>query len=301
MELLQQSLFIPCGEHRLHVRHIQPRVAVHGEPILMVHGAIENGRIFYTGSGKGLACFLARHGYRVYVADLRGRGLSTPAIAERADHGQHELITEDLPTLQAWIAARHPGQKVHWMAHSWGGVLMASTLVRFPALAAGVASLLFFGSKRGISVHGPERWFKVDLIWNRLAPWLARRRGFLAARRLKLGADDEPLRYLEETIPWVKCGPWQDPHDGFAYDEAASRVNWPPLWMISAKADKVLGHPTDVRRFGAEMGSLARHTRLGRDNGNRLDYDHINMLTAPQAAEDHFPAILSWLQQPSAP
>jgi hypothetical protein len=83
----------------------------------------------------------------------------------------------------------------------------------------------------------------VDLIWNRLAPWLARR-GFLAARRLKIGADDEPLRYLQETIPWVKCGPWQDPFDGFAYDEAASRVNWPPLWMISAKADKVLGHPS---------------------------------------------------------
>ena len=58
MELLQQSLFIPCGAHQLHVRHIQPRVAVHGEPILMVHGAIENGRIFYTESGKGLACFL---------------------------------------------------------------------------------------------------------------------------------------------------------------------------------------------------------------------------------------------------
>ena len=48
MELLQQSLFVPCGEHRLHVRHIQPGVAVHADPILMVHGAIENGRIFYT-------------------------------------------------------------------------------------------------------------------------------------------------------------------------------------------------------------------------------------------------------------
>mgnify|MGYP000054680651 FL=1 len=108
MELLQQSLFVPCGEHRLHVRHIQPGVAIHADPILMVHGAIENGRIFYTESGKGLACFLARHGYQVYVADLRGRGQSTPAIAERAGHGQHELITEDLPALQHWVAARHP-------------------------------------------------------------------------------------------------------------------------------------------------------------------------------------------------
>ena len=71
--------------------------------------------------------------------------------------------------------------------------------------------------------------------------------------------------------------------------------------MISAKADKVLGHPVDVRRFSDEMGSAARHTRLGRDNGNRLDYDHINMLTAPQAQEDHFPDILAWLRNPRLP
>ncbi|MGL4714442.1 MAG: alpha/beta fold hydrolase [Aeromonas sp.] len=298
MELLQQSLFIPCGGHQLHVRHIKPSVAIHGEPILMVHGAIENGRIFYTESGKGLACFLARHGYQVYVADLRGRGLSTPPIAEQAEHGQHELITEDLPALHHWLAERHGGFKVHWVAHSWGGVIMASTLVRFPALADQVASLLFFGTKRGVSVQHPARWLKVDLIWSLLAPWLARRRGFLAARDWKLGADDESLRYLQETIPWVRCGPWQDPFDGFAYDQATTGVNWPPLWMISAKADTVLGHPTDVRRFSDEMGSVARHTRLGRDNGNRLDYDHINMLTAPQAPEDHFPQILAWLQDP---
>ena len=47
MELLQQSLFVPCGEHRLHVRHIQPGVAVHADPILMVHGAIENGHLLH--------------------------------------------------------------------------------------------------------------------------------------------------------------------------------------------------------------------------------------------------------------
>ena len=64
MELLQQSLFVPCGEHRLHVRHIQPGVAVHADPILMVHGAIENGRIFYTESGKGLPAFWLATGIR---------------------------------------------------------------------------------------------------------------------------------------------------------------------------------------------------------------------------------------------
>ncbi|KUE78064.1 alpha/beta fold hydrolase [Aeromonas schubertii] len=297
MTLEQESCYVTVGEHSLHVRRIAPAVPVHGEPVLMVHGAIENGRIFYTESGKGLACFLARHGFCVYVADLRGRGASQPCIANEAQHGQFELITEDIPALHAWVRERHGGARVHWMAHSWGGVIMASTLVRQPPLSGEVASLLFFGTKRGISVQGPERWFKVDLLWNRLAPWLARRHGFFAARRYGIGADDEPLAYLQETIPWVKGGPWVDPRDGFDYDSAASGVSWPPLWMIAARADRVLGHPNDVQHFQNEMGAQGRFTLLSRANGNRLDYDHINMLTAPQATEDHFPAILSWLDQ----
>lgn len=298
MTLVQHSLQVPVGEHSLHVRCISPALPLQAEPILMVHGAIENGRIFYTESGKGLACFLARHGYEVYVADLRGRGGSKPAIAERADHGQFELITEDIPALQRWIEARHPGHPVHWMAHSWGGVLMASTLARFPELARQVATLTFFGTKRSVSVQGPERWLKVDLVWNRLAPWLARRHGFFAARRYRVGADDEPLGYLEESIPWVKGEAWHDPRDGFDYHAAAGKVAWPPLWMIAAQADRVLGHPTDVQRFQQEMQADGRFTLLGRGNGQRLDYDHINMLTAPQAQDDHFPELLSWLSQP---
>ena len=47
----QQSLFIEDNGHNLHLRHIsQANAAV---PILMVHGAVENGKIFYTEKGKG--------------------------------------------------------------------------------------------------------------------------------------------------------------------------------------------------------------------------------------------------------
>ena len=56
----------------------------------------------------------------------------------------------------------------------------------------------------------------------------------------------------------------------------------------------------DVQRFLDEMGAKGRFTLLAQANGNRLDYDHINMLTAPQAQEDHFPAIAEWLKAPPA-
>ena len=58
----------------------------------MVHGMVEDGRIFYHKSGKGLACYLAKQGYDVYVVDLRGIGQSTPKISADSDHGQTEPL-----------------------------------------------------------------------------------------------------------------------------------------------------------------------------------------------------------------
>ena len=57
-----------------------------GIPVLMIHGIVEDGRIFYHNSGKGLGSFLAKHGYDVYVADLRGIGKSTPKIHRNSEH-----------------------------------------------------------------------------------------------------------------------------------------------------------------------------------------------------------------------
>ena len=56
-------------------------------PALMIHGSVENGRIFYSNSGKGFAPFLASKGFDVFVPDLRGRGNSIPAISQNTNYG----------------------------------------------------------------------------------------------------------------------------------------------------------------------------------------------------------------------
>ena len=78
-------------------------------------------------------------------------GSEHTGIAERAGHGQHELITEDLPAYR-WVSARHAGARVHWMAHL-GGVIMASPGALPPNWREQVASPVFFGTKRGVSVR----------------------------------------------------------------------------------------------------------------------------------------------------
>lgn len=296
-DIVQQSLFIPYHGGQLHLRHIAPTQANPSRsPVLMLHGAMSNGRVFYSDSGRGFACFLARSGFEVYVLDTAGRGLSSPKLAKGVDPGQGKVIREQLPLTQQFIARRHPGAPgVHWCGHSWGGVLMASSLVRYPQLAAGVRSLLTFGSKRTIRVSSFKKWAMVDMFWNRLAPAIAKHKGFLPADALKLGMDNEGQASLNESIDWVR-GDWIDHDDGFDYSKAAKAHGIPPAWFIAGARDTVLGNPSDVKDMMAECCAAdARFTLLSRANGYRHDYDHAGMLTHMDAPSDHFGAVADWL------
>ncbi len=291
----QESLFITDKHHQLHLRHIHHND--NGAPVLMIHGAIENGKIFYTESGKGLGCYLAEQGFDVFVADMRGRGKSTPPIRDDQAHDQTDQITRDIPLMIEFIWQR-TGQPVHIICHSWGGILVASALARFPKLVEKVRSQVCFGSKRSVYARNLEKLIKVDLIWKWLSPLIARQKGYLPAKQYKIGSDDETRESLRQSVHWVKHTPWRDTRDSFDYAAAAQSTTWPPTWHIAAVADHALGHPEDIRRFIRETGNTdSFFTLLSKANGNALDYDHINMLTHPAAREDHFPDLVAWLKK----
>jgi pimeloyl-ACP methyl ester carboxylesterase len=289
----QESLFLPQGEHQLHLRHVWQKKG--GIPIFMLHGVIENGLIFYTKKGKGLACYLAEQGFDVYVADLRGRGESTPLIDKNAEHGQFEAITQDIPLFINYIS-EITEQKIHLVAHSWGGVLMASALVRFPKLITNIRSKTCFGTKRMVTVKNVEKLFKINIVWNNLALKLANKKGFLDAKCYGMGSDNETIKSLVDSVAWTKKSDWHDPRDGFDYCKAAKLIDWPPTWHFTGSKDKALGHATDVNIFIKEYNPQAKFTLLSKSLGNMQNYDHINILTHPDATVDHFPKLVTWLK-----
>ena len=267
-----------------------------GMPVLMIHGAIENGKIFHSRSGKGLGPWLASRGFDVFIADLRGHGESMPRVGRGSSYGQTEVIVEELPAIVEALIARRGRVRQAWVAHSWGGVLLNAFLARFPEYAPLVGSAVYFGSKRRVRAMTGESLFKVWLIWNLLCPAVAALAGYLPAARMGIGSDDETRRYLLQCLRWVRESAWVDPADGFDYGDAISRVAMPPVWYVAAAADRALGRPDDVRAFMEGSGTdRSRFTLLSRVAGNMHNYDHIDMLTHPDAPRDHFPAVAEWL------
>lgn len=292
MELKQTSLFIPLGENEaLHLKRIYSNE--NGLPIFLLHGSIENGKIFYSKSLKGLAPFLAKQGYDVFVGDMQGRGESYPAINKKSSYGQIDVIKTDIPKFLKKIKEIKGDVGIHTMAHSWGGVLMLAYLSRFES---NVKSLVLFGAKRQITVRNKE-YFKLIFNWyvsgNLLMPFY----GYLPAKKLKVGSDDEPKKHFKQINEWLR-GKWIDNEDGFDYAKALKEKEIAPCLFIAAKNDAVLGHPKDVKNLQKEVSATKTdYWLLSKENGNLHDYDHINMLTHKDAQKDHFPKIVEWLEK----
>ncbi len=271
-----------------------------GIPILLVHGAIENSRIFYSEKGKGLAPFLAENGYDVFVTDLRGKGKSIPAAnSGKVKAGQYELITHDLPVLINEIK-KEKGEDcpVHLMAHSWGGVLISSWYARFAPENQQIRSFTFFACKRKIYVQHIKRWLMVDLVWTCIGSIATRIKGYLPAKKLRLGAEDEPAGFFFECNKWVYSDHWIDPRDQFNYKERFKEIDFPPVLSLTGMDDHSLGNAYCVKRMLEEINPAdLTHIDLGKANGHMHNYGHIDILTHADAPSDHFQLVLNWLNQ----
>ncbi len=73
-----------------------------GVPVILLHGSFSNRRFWFSPKGIGLGAYLARAGFDVWVAEMRGHGLSVRNQDYRknrvADYARY-----DLPAIAAFV------------------------------------------------------------------------------------------------------------------------------------------------------------------------------------------------------
>lgn len=268
-----------------------------GIPVLMVHGSVENGKIFYSSSGKGFAPFLADQGYDVFVMDMRGKGNSMPPVHSKSKYGQFEAITEDIPAVIERINTLKNHAPVHLVAHSFGGVILLAWYARFHS-SASVRSMVFFGTKRKIYIKTWKKFFMVDIMWNLVGRSVSALVGYLPAKALRFGSDNEPRKFFLETNRWVYSDKWIEKRDQLNYHEVFKKLNLPPVLSLTGTDDHTLGNPRDVQQLLLESHvSDYRYVEVGKQHGFKHDYGHIDILTHPDAPNDHFKLVLDWMNE----
>ncbi|WP_440056763.1 alpha/beta fold hydrolase (plasmid) [Pseudoalteromonas sp. T1lg65] len=294
----QESLYVDIsGSDKLHLRHLYHSNRK-GPAVFLLHGAVENGKIFYTESNKGLAPFLAEQGFQCFVGDLRGRGGSVPHIDKNADYGQTESILHEIPAMLDHIENLIGKRAEYWVAHSWGGVLMNSVFARYPKEIESVKACAYFGTKRSLYNNHPSKLIKANLFWFGLAHYYSKRHGYLPAKKLRWGSDDESKKSHYQSALWAKKSPWIDSDDGFDYAEVLKNTTLPPTLHIAGAHDKALAQPVDIQAFIKESGiGIQKMNIYGKKYGHSHNYGHIDMLTHTQARKEQFQDVIDWFNQ----
>ncbi|WP_375561359.1 alpha/beta fold hydrolase [Bernardetia sp. OM2101] len=310
MPLNYESIFIDLKTEQndtLHLKRIYKEEIEKEElknlpSILLIHGSVENGRIFYSVGGKGFGSYLAQNGFDVFVADLRGKGESKPTVNKNSTFGQTEYILEDLPAFANKVREIKGEFPNFWAAHSWGGVMIPPFMLRFPQVAEVAKKMVFFGSKRRIRTKGIEKIAKIDFVWNFLGKALGRTLGYMPTTKIGFGTDNESRGFIRESNKWIYEDKWicRDKFDYQSNFQDLKQKNgyFPSTLHIAAAKDTILGNPNDVKLLKEEIDNPSdEFWLLSKSNQNLHDYDHNNMLTHKDAINDHFPTILEWLRK----
>ncbi len=293
---IESSLMVPLpGGQQLHLRRLTDNPD--GPAVLLLHGLLEDGTIFYSNQGRGLAHFLAERGFDTYIPDLRGKGRSWPPVSGWATYRVGDAITQDIPAILDTIYSIKGQLPAFWVTHAWGGVLASSFLARYPGYRVSLNGLINFGTHRVALHRSLSRYIWLDGLWGWLTHLVARFKGYIPGRGLKIGAQNEFLGIQQDSLNWFRGRNWVDPVDQFDYGEALSKgLDFPPALYFAPSADVARCSAADVKGFMREIGHHnGRLVVLGQNLGNRHDYSQISMLTHPDAVHDHFPFMVNWM------
>jgi pimeloyl-ACP methyl ester carboxylesterase len=282
-----------CAIHQIYQNPESP-------PVVMIHGAIENARIFYSLNGKGFGPYLARNGYNVFAIDLRGKGASKPKIKKGFEGTMDEYISNDLNKIFAHIRTLvQPNHSWISVGHSWGGVLAMSHHARHSDLFP-INKFVLFGTKRKVNFNSFGKIVLFFFGFSFLGTILCWFYGFAPTKNvLRFGDENEPKHYFKDMVRWLLEKKWTA-RDGFDYEKAIKEKPAPKILCVIGKGDKFFGEKGDSEFFLLQcVNSLSKVMvmNLSKKNGNKTNYGHNNMLSSPKAVEDHFPKILEWLKE----
>lgn len=257
-----------------------------GVPVILLHGSFSNRRFWYSPKGIGPGAYLARAGFDVWIAEMRGHGLSPRNQSYR--HNQvRDYAAEDLPAIADFVIEQN-GCIPHWVGHSLGGTVLAAAFGGGFLDQQRGASLALFGSQVS------------RLYWPLKIPpleWALRlvlgRFSYLSGSRFKRGPEDEPIGVVLESLRWHRLfGRFGDRAQNWW--EGLRRVEIPLLAVAGAGDHQ--DPPAECRKLFEQFASQRRSWLcLGRESGFSEDYGHIEMLVSRAAQQEVWPLLADWL------
>jgi pimeloyl-ACP methyl ester carboxylesterase len=263
-----------------------------GLPVILLHGEFGNRRLWFSPRGTGLGAWLARAGFDVWIAEMRGHGLS-PRNLQYAHNRVADYARYDLPVIGAFVREKS-GAPAHWLGHTQGGVSLAAALgggYLAPALAA---SVVLFASQLD-----PPHWLlKIPPVqWAARA--LLKRRGGVCGALEGHGPEDEAIGLALERLGWQAWkGRFGDAGQDWLAGLGTVQV---PVLAICARDDE--DYPAgDCHRLFEHFGSSQRQFQvIETGSGQPAGVGSVDPLVGEAAREQVWPLVGRWLREAQKP
>jgi pimeloyl-ACP methyl ester carboxylesterase len=323
---------------RLGVRRYRPEYPDPGKlPVILCHGLGLNAT-FWTITDNHLPAQLTARGYDVFVFDIRGSGenahlgcrdrinkhLRQTILRERGERSWNvdDLVKYDVPAILDYVERETGHDRVNWIGHSLGGMLifpflelapqperianfvgMGSTIIqaRIPQtemlranqglrLLTLVASPGRLGRPLGFfRVPGMER---IDRFYysnenvDRLT--ISRFYGYTL--------EDTGPGALRQLAPYLKKGHMLSADRTVDFSAMLGEITTPTL-LVAGDGDIMSDLPSTELTLAA-LGSPDKSLmRFGKLNGNVADYGHCDLVWSRHAPREIFPPVIDWLDQ----
>lgn len=263
-----------------------------GVPVVLLHGSFSNRRFWYSPKGVGLGAYLARAGFDVWIAEMRGHGLSPRNEAYR-HNCVAQYVRYDLPAIAAFIIEQS-GQAAHWIGHSLGGITLAAALGGGYLDERQVRSAALFGSQIS-RIHWPLKLPPVEWGGRLLLKGLP----YISGRRMQQGPEDEPIGVALESLRWHGLfGRFGDREQDWWAGLANVEV---PLLAVAAVGDRQ-DPPWACRKLLQQCAAAPQQfLLLSKQGGFSSDYGHVEMLVSKEAQREVWPLAEYWLQHLQLP
>jgi len=330
---------------RLGVRHFKPVSPDPDKlPVVLCHGLGLNATFWtITDPQTYLPAQLTANGYEVFVFDFRGSGQSakvgplgqlnaglrqTPFL----EYGEckwtvDEIITYDVPAVLDYIKAETGADRVNWIGHSLGGMLMFAYLEVSPEPWR-IANFVAMGSSivfadRPETRYQQQRLLRANRGLQKLARVLSTGRlgrplmfmripgldkidqfYFTAAnvdrttvsRFYGYTLEDTGCSALKQLDPYLALGRFYSADRSIDYVSRLDEVQT-PLLMVVGDGDIMSDVPSSELTFNAVASKDKLLMRFGRAEGHVADYGHCDLVWSRYAPKEVFLPIIAWLDE----
>lgn len=327
---------------KLGIRRVRAKNPDPGKlPVVLCHGLGLNGT-FWTITDNHLAAQLSANGYDVYICDLRGSGASqqvgpiglvnaglrqTPFLeVGEGNWCVDDLVKYDVPAILAYVRSETGQDRVNWVGHSLGGMLMFAYL-ETSSEAWRIANFVGMGSTVVQNTHPQKKMLGANrsirkmltvvstgriarpLMWYRPS-FLKKVDGFYyTAENVEKQTIDRFYGYtlenpgrgaLYQLDPYLEHGRFLSFDRSFDYATNLPKVTTPML-MVAGEGDILSDMPSTLTTFDGVTSPDKTLMRVGKQNGHADDYGHCDLVWSRYAPVEVFPPLIQWLdrRQPS--